>query len=164
MATLKELQKLLDKAAEEIPEQTMKIVEVVGLNFIKKNFQDEGFNDNGLTKWAERKTTDREGRDLTRHKRTTKRGGAGSLTKFGRENIGRAILTGHNTGGDKLRNSFKARREKLKVFFYTYKDYAQYHNEGKGSLPKRQFIGKSADLERKIENKLKKILDKLLKP
>lgn len=50
MATLKELQKLLDKAAEEIPEQTMKIVEVVGLNFIKKNFQDEGFNDNGLTK------------------------------------------------------------------------------------------------------------------
>ena len=122
MATLKELQKLLDKAAEEIPEQTMKIVEVVGLNFIKKNFQDEGFNDNGLTKWAERKTTDREGRDLTRHKRTTKRGSAGSLTKFGRENIGRAILTGHNTGGDKLRNSFKARREKLKVFFYTYKD------------------------------------------
>ncbi len=104
MATLKELQKLLDKAAEEIPEQTMKIVEVVGLNFIKKNFEDEGFNDNGLTKWAERKTTDREGRDLTRHKRTTKRGSAGSLTKFGRENIGRAILTGHNTGGDKLRN------------------------------------------------------------
>lgn len=164
MATLKELQKLLDKAAEEIPEQTMKIVEVVGLNFIKKNFEDEGFNDNGLTKWAERKTTDREGRDLTRHKRTTKRGSAGSLTKFGRENIGRAILTGHNTGGDKLRNSFKARREKLKVFFYTYKDYAQYHNEGKGSLPKRQFIGKSADLERKIENKFKKTLDKLLKP
>ena len=39
MATLKELQKLLDKAAQEIPEQTMKIVEVVGLNFIKKNFQ-----------------------------------------------------------------------------------------------------------------------------
>lgn len=163
MATLKELQELLDKAVQEIPEQAMKIVEVEGLNFIKKNFQEEGFNDNGLEKWKPRKTTDRQGRDLTRHKRTTRRGTEGSLTKFGQREQGRAILTGHNTGGDKLRNSFKARRDKLKVIFYTYKDYAEYHNEGTDKLPKRQFIGKSAYLEQKIYKKLSKTLDKIFK-
>lgn len=162
MATLKDLQKLLNKAIEEIPEQTMKIVEVEGLNFIKKNFQDQGFNDNGLEKWKSRKTTDRQGRDLTRY-RTNRIGSRGSLTKFGLKEQGRAILTGHNTGGDKLRNSFKARRDKLQVTFYTYKDYAEYHNEGTSELPQRQFIGKSAYLEGKIEQKLKKTLDKIFR-
>lgn len=162
MTTLKDLQKLLNKAIEEIPEQAMKIVEVEGLNFIKKNFQDEGFNDNGLEKWKPRKTTDRQGRDLTRY-RTNRRGTQGSLTQFGKREQGRAILTGHNTGGDKLRNSFKARRDKLQVIFYTYKDYAEYHNEGSDTLPKRQFIGKSTYLEGKIEQKLKKTLDKIFR-
>lgn len=162
MATLKELQKLLNKGAAEIPEQAMKIVEVEGLNFIKKNFQDQGFNDNGLEKWKPRKTTDRQGRDLTRY-RTNRRGTQGSLTQFGKKEQGRAILTGHNTGGDKLRNSFKARRDKLRVIFYTYKNYAEYHNEGTSELPKRQFIGKSAYLEQKIYDKISKTLDKIFK-
>lgn len=65
MASLEDLQKLLDKAAEEIPEQSLQIIEVEGLNFIKKNFQEQGFNDNGVEKWKSRKTTDRQGRDLT---------------------------------------------------------------------------------------------------
>lgn len=162
MATLNELQQLLHKAMEEIPEQTMKIIEVEGLNFIKKNFQDQGFNDNGKEKWKPRKTTDRQGRDLTRY-RTNRRGSQGSLTKFGQQEQGRAILTGHNSGGDKLRNSFKARREKFRVILYTYKQYAQYHNQGTETLPKRQFVGKSAYLEGKIEQKIKKTLDKIFR-
>lgn len=162
MASLEDLQRLLDKAAEEIPEQALQIIEVEGLNFIKKNFQDQGFNDNGVEKWKPRKTTDRQGRDLTRY-RTNRRGAQGSLTRFGQKDLGRAILVGHNTGGDKLANSFKARREKLKVIFYTYKDYAERHNEGLDGMPKRQFIGKSAYLEKRIEQKLKTVLDKIFR-
>ena len=162
MATLQDLQALLNRAATEIPAQAMSIIEVEGLNFINKNFRDQGFNDTGLEKWKERKTTDRKGRDLTRY-RTNRVGNVGDLTKFGRENQGRAILTGHNTGGDKLRNSFKARREHLKVIFYTYKDYAQYHNEGTEDLPKRQFMAKSAYLDQKIHDKIKRTLDQLFR-
>ena len=162
MKDLKDLQDLLNKAAEEIPEQALKIIEVEGLNFIQKNFQDEGFNDSTLNSWKERKTTDRQGRDLTRY-RTNRHGKMGALTKFGQKEIGRAILTGHNTGGDKLRNSFRARREKLRVIFYTYKGYAAYHNEGTQDLPQRQFIGKSAYFEERIKDKLTKTLAQLLK-
>lgn len=159
MADLKDLQRLLNIAAEQIPEQALKIIQVEGLNFINKNFQDQGFNDNGLQKWKERKTTDSRGRDKMRY-RTNRRGAQGELTIFGQREQGRAILTGWNTGGDKLRNSFRARREKLAVIFYTYKSYAEYHNEGTPDLPKRQFMGKSAYLDGKIYKKLEKTLDK----
>lgn len=160
--SLQDLQNLLNRAAEKIPDQALRIIEVEGRNVITKNFQDQGFNDQGVSKWRERKTTDSKGRDKTRY-RTNRRGQQGELTKFGQKEIGRAILTGHQTGGDKLRNSFRSRREHLKVVFFTYKEYAQYHNEGSEHLPKRQFIGKSAYLESKIEDKIKRTLDNLFR-
>ena len=163
--SLGDLQRLLTEAAEKIPKQATTIIGVEGKNFINKNFQDQGFTDTSLKKWAERKTTDRNGRDLTRY-RTNRKGNAGDLTKFGRENQGRAILTGHNTGGDKLRNSFRhltinAGTDNIAVKFFTYKDYAAYHNEGREHIPQRQFIGKSAYLEDKISQKLRRTLDQL---
>ncbi len=158
--SLGDLQNLLNQAAEKIPDKALRIIEVEGKNFITKNFQDQGFTDTSFKKWDERKTTDRKGRDLTRY-RTNRKGNAGDLTKFGRENQGRAILTGHNTGGDKLRNSFHTRREKLQVIFTTYKEYGEFHNEGGEHLPKRQFIGKSAYLDGKIADKIKRTLDQL---
>lgn len=162
MADLQDLQRILMHAATQIPDQALRIIEVEGKNFISKNFQDQGFNDSGLEKWKERKTTDRKGRDITRY-RTNRRGNQGDLTKFGRENQGRAILTGHNTGGDKLRNSFRTRRERLSVIFTTYKPYAEFHNEGTADLPQRQFMGKSAYLDRKIKDKIKRTLDQLFR-
>ncbi|WP_034752735.1 hypothetical protein [Chryseobacterium daeguense] len=157
---LRDLQRLLNRAADQIPDQALRIIEVEGLNFIRKNFNDEGFNDNGLRKWQARKTTDKDGNDLTRY-RSNRRGRQGDLTKFGQREIGRAILTGHDTGGDKLRNSWRAKRNKSRkqVGFYTYKGYAEYHNAGTGNLPKRQMIGKSAYLERRIFDKVKRTLD-----
>lgn len=162
MADLEDLQRLLNKAAEEMPQKVLRIFEVEGLKFIKKNFQDQGFNDGGLEKWKPRKTVDTKGRDLTRY-RTNRRGSEGSLTRFGQKEIGRAILTGHNTGGDKLRNSFQARRESQAVVFFTYKEYAEYHNEGTANLPKRQFMGPSKYLDDRIERKVKIELDKLFR-
>jgi phage gpG-like protein len=160
--SLADLQKLLNKAAEEIPDKLLAIFEVEGNNFIKKNFQDQGFNDNGIEKWKPRKTVDKKGRDLTRY-RTSRHGSVGSFTKFGQENEGRAILTGHATGGNKLRNSFRSRREKQQVVFFTYKNYAERHNEGKDAMPRRQFIGKSTYLDKKIKEKVTKTLDQIFK-
>ncbi|MEC3875948.1 phage virion morphogenesis protein [Chryseobacterium salviniae] len=160
---LDDLRNLMLAAAVKIPDQALRIIEVEGKNFINKNFRDQGFTDGSLKKWQERKTTDSNGRDKMRY-RTNRRGSVGELTRFGQKEIGRAILTGHNTGGNKLRNSFHTRREKLAVVFYTYKDYAGYHNEGDGNIPKRQFMGKSAYLDRKIQDKIKRTLDQLFRP
>lgn len=159
---LGDLQKKLDYAARKIPGVVLQIFEVEGLKFIEKNFRDQGFNDSGVDKWKKRKTTDRAGRDITRY-RTNRKGTAGALTKFGREDIGRAILVGHETGGDKLKNSFRARKEARAVRFYTYKKYAKRHNEGLDGMPKRQFIGKSKYLNDQISKKITQQLDILFR-
>ena len=161
MAGLDDLQKLLDNAAKVIPGKLPSIIEVEGLNFIKKNFRDEGFNDGSKKAW-EKRQTERDGRDLTRYK-TNRVGTAGSLNKFGQREQGRAILVGHNTGGNKLRNSFRARKNRQRVVFYSYKKYAQRHNEGLDGMPKRQFMGMSKTLEDNIKKKLTRELDKALK-
>ncbi|MGV4413859.1 phage morphogenesis protein [Chryseobacterium sp. T1] len=159
MAGFDELGRTLGKIVNVFTKQLPIIIEVEGLNFIKKNFQEESFDDGAKRAWQKRKTTDVNGKDLTRY-RTSRVGSKGSLTQFGRREQGRALLTGHNTGGDKLRNSFRARRSKLSVIFYTYKEYAERHNEGFDHTPKRQFMGKSKTLENKITTKLTKTLDK----
>lgn len=159
---LDDLKNVLLAASVRMPDQALRIIEVEGLNFINKSFRDQGFTDSSLKKWKERKTTDTNGRDKMRY-RTNRRGSVGELTRFGQKEVGRAILTGHDTGGDKLRNSFRARRQKLAVSFYTYKDYASYHNDGDGKIPQRQIIGKSAYLNGKIRDKIKRTLDQLFR-
>jgi len=163
MPDLKELQKLLNKAAKEMPKVTQKIIAVEGILFIKKNFKDQGYNSGyGITKWAERKR-EKRGRDITRY-RTNRRGKIGTLNKYGRSIQDRALLVGEKTGGDKLTNSFRARRiGDHSIAFRTYKHYASKHNQGEGKMPKRQFMGKSKYLDRRIFTKLKREYDKRLK-
>lgn len=162
MADLGDFQRMLDQASQLIPDKLPSIIEVEGLNFIKMNFRKQGYTDTSFEKWVDRKKTDSEGRDITRY-RTNRVGSRGSLNKYGREIQGRALLVGHRTGGNKLINSFRARRSRQRVVFYTYKSYANEHNEGNGDLPRRRFFGKSAYLDNKIEQKVTKELDKLMR-
>lgn len=163
MSDLADLQKLLEKAATELPDTALRIIGVEGKNFIAKNFADEGFNDTNLEEWQERKTEDKRGRDITRY-RTNRRGKAGSLNRYGSSIKDRALLVGHNTGGDKLKNSFRYRISlgSKQVTFYTYKGYAQRHNEGLDGMPKRQIIGESVYYFNQISKKLTNELDKKL--
>lgn len=160
---LRDLQKLLERAANELPDKTLRIIGVEGKNFIAKNFKDEGFTDVGLEKWKERKTEDKRGRDITRY-RTNRVGKAGSLNRYGSKNKDRALLVGFETGGDKLKNSYKYRISlgSKQVVFYTYKGYAQRHNEGLNGMPKRQQIGKSQYYFNQISKKVTSELDKIL--
>lgn len=151
-------QSIVNFMKNDLPE----IVAAEGLSFIKKNFRDQGFNDNGLRKWAARKTRNKRGKDLMYY-RSDRRGKAGGLTRFGRRNINRAILTGFGTGGNKLRNSFRATTTAKEVKFITDKEYGEAHNEGTKLLPKRQFIGKSAYLEKKINSKITRTLNNIFR-
>ena len=164
MANLKDFQRLLLKTAKEMPEIGIKVIKIEGLKFIKHNFRNEGFNTgSGVKKWQDRQKVDKRGRDITRY-RTSRRGKAGSLNKYGRAIQNRALLVGHKTGGNKLTNSFRAvRAGKYAVAFRTYKEYAQRHNEGLDGMPQRQYMGPSKYLDRQIFKKLKREHDKRLK-
>lgn len=162
MSDLSDLQNLLNRAARELPGVVTTIIEVEGLAFIQKNFSDQGFNDTGLEEWKERQTTDTRGRDITRY-RTNRTGRMGNLNRYGSKNQDRAILTGHATGGNKLRNSFHSRKDKDHVRFFTAKEYAERHNEGKDGMPKRQFMGKSQYLENRIKAKLTQKLNNIFR-
>jgi phage gpG-like protein len=159
---LRDLQRLLDRAANEIPTKALRIIGVEGKRFIQKNFRDEAFTDTTTKNWKARKLLGRGEKDLTKY-RTNRRGREGSLTRFGRENEGRAILVGFNTGGDKLKNSFSYSIGNQRVVFRTYKGYAEFHNEGTDELPQRQFIGKSAYLDKQIGDKITRELNTILR-
>ncbi|OWP84216.1 hypothetical protein BWK59_06395 [Flavobacterium davisii] len=162
MADLRELQRLLEQASREIPDKALRVIGTEGKNFIQKNFQDQGFTDTSTKKWEARKTEDERGRDITRY-RTNRVGRVGNLNRYGSKIKDRALLVGHATGGDKLKNSFRYRVSlgSKQVHFTTYKEYAQRHNEGLDGMPKRQFMGKSHYLNTKISNKIRKELDKI---
>lgn len=164
MNDLADLQRVFDQAARELPTVLPTIVGVEGKNFIQKNFRDQGFTDVGFTPWQERKTVDKAGQDNTRY-RTNRIGRVGTLNKYGRQLEGRAILVGHNTGGDKLINSIHYRTSMgySVVSFYTHKEYAERHNEGTDGMPKRQFMGRSKYLESKIFSKITRTLDSRLR-
>lgn len=156
----------LKKKAKELErflgDDALDIIGVEALNHFEESFENEGFTDSTLEKWKPRKTTDKKGRDLTRY-RTSNRGKRGSLTKKGRQDKGRQILTGHGSGGNKLRNSGRTEIVKDGVNLIWDKDYAEVHNEGEGNMPKRQFAGASKQLDKKIKKKIDKELRKILK-
>ena len=102
--------------------------------------------------------------NITRY-RTDRHGKQGNLNRYGSKIKDRAILTGFATGGNKLRNSFRYRVSlgSGQVTFYTYKDYAQRHNEGLGGMPRRQFMGQSNYLNGQIARKTNIELDKIFR-
>lgn len=95
----------------------------------QNNFRREGFLDNTLSPWRARKKETRRSR-------------------------GKKILS--NTG--RLRRSIRRLTTRFGEIKIGTKgvDYASVHNEGQGRMPRRQFIGRSAMLERKLKKRIQK--------
>jgi phage gpG-like protein len=132
---LKKINNYLDKG----------VFETVGdeaVSHYKKSFRDEGFTDRSLKKWKEVK------------RRINPRNPKAAAAT-------RPILTGRS---GELGSSIKwDKGAGRKVVISSDKVYAQVHNEGlragrgKGfKMPKRQIVGKSAELTRKINGKVAK--------
>lgn len=118
---------------------------IYAINHYKKSFTDGGFTDLSFKAWKQRKRT--------------------------KNGDNRAILVGQG-GGGRLKNSLKYR----KIGRYSVRiesnvlDYATVHNEGLRSgrgrgfiMPKRQFVGYSERLSRKIELRLRANIEKIFK-
>ena len=62
-----------------------------------------------------------------------------------------------------LRDSINFRTEPGRAIVYSDTTYGRYHNEGDGKIPKRQFMGKNAQLEKEICDKLNQKLQQIFK-
>ncbi|MFC5408021.1 phage virion morphogenesis protein [Larkinella bovis] len=118
-----------------------KIVQVEGKNHFKQSFRDEGFTDEILVKWP----------DISEKAKDRKRRKNGSLTP---------ILTDSGNLGD----SIDADIEPGQVVFGSDVPYAKRHNEGEKGTPKRQFMGPSKALEKKIIDKIDRQLKQFFNP
>lgn len=135
----KKLQSQIPQLEREIA-QTVILVEAEKLH--AENFKKEGFTDKTFQKWQPRKKPDKKGEK-------------------------RALLV--KTSALK-RNATKGQVVGNHVDFVFPLEYMKVHNEGlqagrgKGfKMPKRQFVGESAELEKRIEAKAKKLIDDKLK-
>lgn len=123
MASFTEHKKIL-KQIEAFKPQLNKIVDAAGVlavNHFTKSFANQGFTDESISRWQPRKRAER-GKNRA------------VLVKSGR-----------------LRRSLRSKRfGSLAVKIMTDVPYASVHNNGEGRMPKRQFIGYSGQLNRKI--------------
>jgi phage gpG-like protein len=132
-----------DKILKEMAEKKRSLPKVLGniaVNHFKDNFRKGGFVDNTLDPWEKRKTKNSSDR---------------------RNRAPRAILidTGH------LRRAITvmvADFSQIRIGAPNV-DYGSFHNEGGGKLPKRQFIGKSGALNKKLSTRIQTEIKDILK-
>ena len=152
MATFAEHKKIL-KDIQAFKPQLEKVVDAMGVlaaNHFTRSFSNGGFTDESFAPWKKRK------RGVDTYKRS-RRGDSG-VKSLG---IDRGILIG-KAGAGRLRRSIRSKRFGfLSVKILTDVPYASVHNNGERSgrgrgfkMPKRQFIGYSGVLNRKIIAKM----------
>jgi phage gpG-like protein len=146
-----DLKKKFEKLAREAPafmdNVAPKAVSKVAADLFKESFQKEGFDDGG---WEE--VNRRKGATYARKKdgKAVKNYAKGAATM-------RPILTGSTADlgrsieGDNIKST--GGRAVVKAKFY-----GKFHNEGMGNLPKRQFMGQTNELNRRISGELDKLL------
>jgi phage gpG-like protein len=128
-----------DFATNEAPE----IAGNVAVPFYKKNFQDEGFTNRSLEKWPEvkrRQSPSRPDRADARRKILTK---TGNLARSVQYTTAPGVATVH---AEAFSNGF---------------NYAPVHNNGEGSMPKRQFVGESETVNEEIHKKLQRKINEI---
>lgn len=117
------------------------VVAVEAESFHAENFRKEGFTDVGFQKWQPRKKADKN----SSHRALL---------------VLSSTLKGH---------ALKGRVQGNSVVFNFPLEYMKVHNEGlhagRGAgfeMPKRQFVGESAYLEKKIEDKARRLMNQHL--
>ncbi len=157
-----DLDKFIKQKAKELNRyfktDAPRIVAKMARDHAKKSFQDEGYTDENFEPWQEVKR---------RKEENLKKGKRGKVLKNQPRDQRRKILT---DTGDLQRSIQSEVLSSELVEIGTDLAYAQAHNEGtttagrnnKVTIPKRQFLGKSKQLETDIKNKLKSDITNIL--
>lgn len=180
-----ELDKKLRQVRQLIRRDMPRIVGMEAVEHFTDNFRRGGFMNGGLQRWqdvkrrdptsrwygfeykAERRTYYAFNRDKTTGK--TYKAKAQKRLNYSETATTRKVLTSKR---NYLMNSFGYRAEAGKTTVYNDAPHAQIHNEGgtfkvfgkaTATMPKRQIIGHSKELNKKIENELLRQLDRIFK-
>lgn len=157
-----DLSKFLEKKAKEvkryIDRDAPRIVAKMARDHAKQSFQDEGYTDDSYQKWEE--VNRRKEENLKKGKRV-------KILKNQPRDQRRKILT---DTGDLARSIQSDVISSELVEIGSDLPYAKPHNEGADDagrnhnvkIPKRQFLGKSKQLEKEMTEKFEKDLTKIL--
>jgi phage gpG-like protein len=151
---IKQLSQSNDEFKRWFDNDLPRMVGVEAVNFFTENFQNEGFTDETFEPWKEVKRRENPKRP-DRANASLK-----ILTQSG--NLGKSIEYTAEPGQVTITSDTKGTGSEL--------DYAAAHNEGTTTagrnhnvtIPKRQFIGKSATLDKKVMEIMKEGADKIL--
>lgn len=150
------------EVAGMIKKDLPRIIGVEGKNHFEASWRHQGFKDQGIERWKPRKAPPR----LTKSGKISK-----TYLEWKRKN-NRPILYSHASDrkGIHLKDSIRSIVGVARVTFATDKPYAKVHNEGgragRGSgfrMPKRQFMGRSRTLDKRIGDKATQVLNKKIK-
>ena len=143
---MKDLEDKLKAVQNYLKKDVKKIIGVEALNHYKKGFRDEGFTDKSTTKWKEVKR--REDPKTKGAKKTRK------------------TLTGDTK---QLSDSMDYNTTSDGVEIVSDSKYFEIHNEGgkagrngSAEIPKRQIVGKSETLNKRLEDEIENDLTELL--
>ncbi|WP_297096407.1 phage virion morphogenesis protein [uncultured Draconibacterium sp.] len=149
--------------AKYIRNDAPRIVGKMGVDHFKENFDKEGFVNNGLQKWPERKTDTgrktltgetRELQDSIDYKTDI------AKTSWGTDKVYGSI---HNRGGKTKAHTIRPRAKKgLKFMGKGGAVIRKKVNHPGSNIPQRQFIGHSKELIEKVNQRIEKDVTKIL--
>lgn len=141
-----------------------RIVGKMGVDHFRENFDQQGFVNNGVQPWPERKT-DTGRRILTGETRELENSidyeASGGRVSFGSDVVYASI---HNRGGKTKAHKIKPRRGKALKFANAKGDDIMRRgvNHPGSNIPKRQFIGHSKELIDKINERVERDITNIL--
>lgn len=145
----KHLLTMSEEAERFINDDAPTVMGKIAVDFFTESFQDEGFTDTSFEPWKEVKRRQDPKVKGARASRPILTGDTGDL--------GMSIEYRDAAGGE--------------VTVFSDKPYAEAHNEGtttagrnrRVTIPKRQFIGDSEQMDKKVVEGLKKKMDRIIK-
>lgn len=164
----------ISKAIDYLENKAPTIMGVEAVNHFKDSFANQGFTDRNLVKWEE-VVRRKEGRwkgfqyGSTVPRPEQKRRKDGSQTNYSPAAESREILTGQTL---ELMNGIDWEKTADGIRVYASAAYAKIHNEGgpmkifgktSGTMPKRQFMGRSEILINKLRTFILTDLHRILK-
>ncbi|MCT4559820.1 MAG: hypothetical protein N4A41_00430 [Crocinitomicaceae bacterium] len=176
-ADFKKIYRFINSLERYLKEDVYTVIGVEAVNHFQDSFHNQGFTDKGLRKWKDVKRRQPSSSWYGfQYKSKVRRPGTkqrkdGAITNFSPAATKRPILSGTT---QELLNSieFRSYPSQKRVVIFSDVEYAKIHNEGgpmrvfgKGNaiMPKRKFIGESQVLIRKIQRKVDRDINHIIK-
>ena len=169
-----EIERALKKVEREAAKKIPRLIGNAAVEHFKENFDKGGFVDGGVNKWADVKRRDSsspwygfdykgEHRTSYKFKREKKTGKTKKAAKQKKLNFSKAATVRPVMQGatHELQRSIRCDVSGTNITISSDKPYAQIHNDGgtvkvfgkhSATMPQRQFIGESKELNAKIES------------